>query len=1172
MPHAWTLTRGLLTVFPAFLLCSFTAFPQTNVYVDFVYPGTEAGTPGQPFDTLGEALGLVNPGGTIHIDANSSHEIPTINQAVTLRTTGGAVRLGVLSSVLGSGAPLKWLRITEIMYNPGDGGAEYLELQNTGPAALDVSGVFFSDGIDFTFPASTMLSSGEYIVLVRSTDLAAFSSNYPLVTIGGVYTGALDNGGETLTLSSPSTIPFLSITYNDAGGWPGAADGFGFSLVIRNPQNDPNDPNNWRGSGEDGGSPGAVDLDPNNPLVVINEALTHTDLPAVDTIEIFNPTGSTADIRGWFISDNPNNPLKAKIPNEAQYNIAPGDYAVLDETDFAPSPDGNPGSVGATPLPGFRMSAFGEGAYLFSAENDVLTGYVHGFNFDAAENGVSFGRQVTSDGREHFTAQLSQTFGSANSGPVVGDLVISEVHYNPVPGGVEYLKITNRSGGTVNLFDDTGGGDPNNTHKIKGIGFVFPPGQSIGPGASVLVVNMPPPHYVARFGNPGLPVYGPFGNYDGADAFGLSNGSERLKVQWADHAGVNPETSQVEVPYVAMDDVRYDDDAPWPNADNNFLSITRNTLSTYGSEPTNWTAVGTTAQANGGATNPVTFTLQRGFYSSTQSLGMSTATSGSAIWYTTDGSFPAPGFGTSTQYTAPVSISSNAAVRAVAYKGGSLPSVVTSATYIIGAPANETAINALAVIGDPQQDLFHPNGIMAINGGTYVRSTFNTFHWEPRFPNVGGGLQDFADGSNGSQNIAGVQSINDAIGNPIYVPGGAIDPAAYNNPVLGGRFMERPSSFEMLDPVTPANGMQANAGIRVHGSTFHRPRYAMHPDGSGDWTQPFDIPYGGISDASLASYLKFSLRMYFRGDYGPTKLTWPIFPGDPLLPDYDKVVLRGGHNDGYNPFMKDELTRRLYIDMGRVSARGEMYNLYINGVYRGYYNATERHDDDFLSLRFNTSKDWDLLTHPLDVAFDPNNPQISEGDKVSWNALMAAVAAQQSSPSQSNFDAIAALLDIDAFIDYLLVQLYSGNDDWPNNNWGAAHERVPGAKWVFLVWDAEATYNSGNINKTGLNFFPFWWGGGTGLKGMDTSIAHIYRACALNAGFRSTFQTRAQAHLGPGGALDTVNVTNRFNELAATMTSVMPAGETFNDYIGTDWIPNREAVLIGDLQAEGLYP
>jgi hypothetical protein len=539
---------------------------------------------------------------------------------------------------------------------------------------------------------------------------------------------------------------------------------------------------------------------------------------------------------------------------------------------------------------------------------------------------------------------------------------------------------------------------------------------------------------------------------------------------------------------------------------------------------------------------------------------MTPTTAGSTIYFTQDGSLPAPGLGTTQQYTGAVAINSNRAIRAAAFKSGLIRSEDTVATYIIGAPAYQRGINSLAVVGDPQEDLFAPNGVMAIVGGTYLQSTFDTLQWAPNFPNTS--QQPLDDPFQ-----PGTQTWLNALGDPVYPSGGASDPNAKNNAILSGRFIERPASFEFLDPNNNANGLQVNAGVRVHGSTFHRPRYAMDPN--GDWTTPLQ---SSIPDLILASYLKFSLRMYFRGDYGPTKLTWDIFPGDTLL-SYDKVVLRGGHNDGYNPFLKDELTRRLYIDMGRVSARGELYNLYINGVYRGYYNATERHDPDFLSDRFNASKDWDLLTHPLDVAFDPFNPQVSDGDRVAWDALMAA--AGQDLAVTANYDAVAALLDIDAYIDYLLVQLYAGNDDWPNNNYAVARERVPGGKFYFLVWDAEATYLSANLNKTGLNFFPFWqWApaGGAGLKGENVPIATLYRALYASSTFRNAFQTRAQLHFGGGGALNAVNVASRYDALKAEIQAAMSPSITYNDFIGTNWIPNRQAVVIADLQAEGLYP
>lgn len=233
----------------AALVFAFVAFAakvqaQVDVWMDLNYPGTEIGTQTFPFDTLGEALSEVSAGGTVHLGPGDSHETLVINQQVRLEVSGGTARFGVLSSPLGSGAPLEWLRIMEIMYNPGDGGAEFLELQNTGPNALDLSGVYFSKGIGFTFPGSTTINAGEIFVLVRDTDQTAYNILYAM-TPDGVYTGALSNNGEIIALSTPGGIEFLSLTYNNTGSWPSQADGQGWSLVILDPQGNGSDPANW---------------------------------------------------------------------------------------------------------------------------------------------------------------------------------------------------------------------------------------------------------------------------------------------------------------------------------------------------------------------------------------------------------------------------------------------------------------------------------------------------------------------------------------------------------------------------------------------------------------------------------------------------------------------------------------------------------------------------------------------------------------------------------------------------------------------------------------------------------------------------------------------------------------------------------------------------------------
>ena len=95
------------------------------------------------------------------------------------------------------------LRITEIMYNPAGGNNfEFIELTNTGAVTLNLGGVVFYDGIDFTFPAGFTLAPGAQTVLVRN--LASFQSRYGGgLNVAGVYSGALDNNGEQLALRLP---------------------------------------------------------------------------------------------------------------------------------------------------------------------------------------------------------------------------------------------------------------------------------------------------------------------------------------------------------------------------------------------------------------------------------------------------------------------------------------------------------------------------------------------------------------------------------------------------------------------------------------------------------------------------------------------------------------------------------------------------------------------------------------------------------------------------------------------------------------------------------------------------------------------------------------------------------------------------------------------------------
>ena len=497
------------------------------------------------------------------------------------------------------------LRITEIMYNDvpppaGDTNAvenfSYLELQNTGTTPLNLIGFSLSGGIQYTFTAAsgvTNLPAGGFVLVVKNR--GSFLSRHPGVTnIAGEYTGSLNNGGDHLVLTGPLQEPILDFSYDNTC-YP-ITDGLGFSLVVT----DPTAPTTawstaagWRVSSEWHGSPGVGDpAPPVFPEILVNEALAHPATGEQDSIELFNPDATPASVGGWFVTDNFQDPFKYRIP--ANTVIPANGFLVLTAKQFGAGTNG------------FGLSRLGDSAHLFSGDGTNLTGYTHGFKFGASLKGVSFGRLVTSDGLEHFAAQIKPTFGAPNAGPQVGPVVINELMYNPPPLGTnndtldEFVELRNITTQAVPLYDPAAA---TNTWELgDGISFTFPPNVSLPAGGYVLIVNFDPvssPVQLALFRakynvDPSVPIFGPYGG-------NLANQGETVGLYQptTPEGATDPQPGQV--PYVLVDQVTYANQAPWPtNADGTGLSLQRITGTVYGDEPANWQATAPTA----GSDNP----------------------------------------------------------------------------------------------------------------------------------------------------------------------------------------------------------------------------------------------------------------------------------------------------------------------------------------------------------------------------------------------------------------------------------------------------------------------------------------------------------------------------------------------------------------------------------------
>jgi len=491
----------------------------------------------------------------------------------------------------------RYLRITEIMYHPVAGAyapesLEFVELKNISTnETLDLNGVRFTEGIyfDFTGSAVTNLGPGQKVLVVKNID--AFRSFYGnLTNIAGVYTGSLDNGGETIRLDDAAGEKILEFAYDNK--WYLLTDGLGFSLEVvdeSTPWYDWGKQQNWRPSTETYGTPGRESLAPPViPPIKINELLSASPTGALDAVELFNPTDASVDIGGWWLTDDFYTPRK--------YFFLPGTvipahgFLVVTEADF----NANPGMPN-----NFAFSSLGDEVYLFSGTPDgQLTGYYHGFNFGAAAQGITFGRYLNSQGREFFVAQITNTLGTTNAGPLVGPVVITEIHYHPADiwsgsawldgSSDEFVELQNITATNVPLYDTE---YPTNRWRLKGgVSFTFPTGIVLPPAGYLLVVNFNPQTDAAAlesFRNryavaPEIPILGPLGGQ-------LNNAGDTVELARPNPPVAPPASNAGQVGYVTVDRVEFGNVAPWPcGADGGGNSLQRRQPEGFGNDPINW--------------------------------------------------------------------------------------------------------------------------------------------------------------------------------------------------------------------------------------------------------------------------------------------------------------------------------------------------------------------------------------------------------------------------------------------------------------------------------------------------------------------------------------------------------------------------------------------------------
>lgn len=426
--------------------------------------------------------------------------------------------------------------------------------------------------------------------------------------------------------------------------------------------------------------------------------------------------------------------------------------------------------------------------------------------------------------------------------------------------------------------------------------------------------------------------------------------------------------------------------------------------------------------------SPPTFSTSRGFFSEEFFLTLSTPDLSGQIYYTLDGSFPE--IDQDSLYSSPILIDKTTIIRAIVSKTGQLPSKAATHSYIFpasvitqtnspdGYPTNWgpfSTIEGLApadyemdaeITQDPAyKDQIIP-ALLSLPSISLVTNKEHLFSLSTH-PDSGG----------------------------IYI---------HTNPPTGGigEDWERPVSFEYMYPDGTA-GIQVDAGVRLHGGHSRVPE--KNP--------------------------KHSFRMVFRSEYGPKKLNYDLFGGE-AAESFNSLVLRAGFNQTWlhwtgsqrqiAQYINDSWVKDTYREMGHLAAHNKFVHLYLNGMYWGLYNLSERMDKEFMAHYLKGKEsEFDVIKDFAEVA---------DGDLEAWNRMMSLandssnfMTIQGKDENGMEDPALLPYLDAKNLVDYMILNFYIGNKDWDHHNWVATiNKSTPGKGFQFLPWDSERSFINRN--------------------------------------------------------------------------------------------------------------
>lgn len=265
---------------------------------------------------------------------------------------------------------------------------------------------------------------------------------------------------------------------------------------------------------------------------------------------------------------------------------------------------------------------------------------------------------------------------------------------------------------------------------------------------------------------------------------------------------------------------------------------------------------------------------------------------------------------------------------------------------------------------------------------------------------------------------------------------------------------------ENYDPAVLPHNRVAN--YTQDGSLWERPAYLQffEADQGLAFEQSVSLRInGGVS----RSFQQKSLRVYADSQPGTSGITHPIF-GENSPPLQRRLILRNAGNDNVRALCRDDLMHSLVTDTGVDTQASRFAIVFVNGEYWGIHSIRERYDKYYLQARHGVDPDnVDYLeSYGLLAA------NVKEGDRVHYTAMINFMHGADLT-NDASIAELETYMDLDNFLTYFAIEIYSANYDWPANNIEYWRPRTPDGRWRWMLKDTDLGFNWGTLSTPSTN-------------------------------------------------------------------------------------------------------